>query len=188
MKALLGGGLIGILLFCHGCTDKNTPSSKGGASQQHETTRLIAQARSGKVVGVNEHQIQAIIEGFKGEKVVLVNFWATWCQPCVEEFPDLVRLYQTYQPKGLEVIAVSADSPKSVESKIKPFLEKNNATFIAFVKDAKDDGAFIDAIDKEWGGELPVTFIYDRSGQRAASFYGKEDWNGFVAAVEPLLE
>ena len=163
------------------CTGKDTQPQK-------DASVLIERARQGEVVRVDEHQIKQVIESFKDEKVVLVNFWATWCMPCVEEFPDLVKLHQTYQSKGLEVIAVSADSPKSVDSKIKPFLERHGAEFLCFVKDTKDDGAFINAIDNEWGGEIPVTFIHAKSGARAKSFYGKEDWETFVAAVEPLLD
>ena len=162
------------------CTSKSADTSKDIAG-------LINQARKGEVIGVNEHQIKEIIESFKGEKVVLVNFWATWCMPCVEEFPDLVKLHQTYQSKGLEVIAISADNSKLVDSKVKPFLKKNGARFLCFVKETTDDGAFINAIDKEWGGELPVTFVYDKSGQRAQSFYQKQKWETFVAAVGPLL-
>ena len=183
MRVLVSLSLICLVLLS-GCTDKKTPATQSDVS----VDGLITRARRGEIVGVNEQQVKAIIENFKGDKVVLVNFWATWCPPCVEEFPDLVKLHQTYQAKGLEVVTVSADSPKAVESKIKPFLEQHKATFLAFVKDTKDDGVFIEAIDSAWGGEIPVTFIYDRSGERAASFYGKQDWNGFVAAVEPLLE
>lgn len=184
MKAQLKNHAICVLLVliagAQACTGK-------GANSPKDTSGLIAQARKGEVVGVNEHQIQAIIESFKGKKVVLVNFWATWCMPCVEEFPDVVKLHQMYQSKGLEVIAISADDPKLVDSKIKPFLKKNGATFLCFVKETKDDMAFINTIDKKWGGELPTTFVYDRSGQRTQSFYQKEDWETFVAAVEPLL-
>ena len=64
----------------------------------------------------------------------------------------------------LEIITVSADWPKWVDRKIKLFLEKHNAKFLCFVKDAKDDGAFINALDEKWQGEIPFTFIHAKLG------------------------
>ena len=177
----IGMLLIGLGCLHIGCAGKDV-------NEQKETAALIKQARNGEVARVDEHQIKEIIESFRGEKVVLVNVWATWCTPCVEEFPDLVKLDQTYRSKGLEIITVSADWPKWVDKKIKPFLEKHNAKFLGFVKDAKDDGAFINALDEKWQGEIPFTLIHAKSGERAQSLRGKQTWEAFVAAVEPLLD
>jgi thiol-disulfide isomerase/thioredoxin len=121
-------------------------------------------------------------------KVVLVNFWATWCQPCVEEFPDLVKLYRAYQTQGLVVLAVSVDELET-QSKVPSFLTAQKATFPAYVRKPGDSEAFINAVDKNWSGAVPVTYLYDRSGKPAGKpLVGKQSYTAFQAAVEPLLK
>ena len=119
--------------------------------------------------------------------VVVVNFWATWCDPCVAEFPDLVKLDQAYRAKGVMVIAVSADMRKDVDRKVRPFLTKQHATFPQFLEVSKDPEDFINAFDVNWQGDLPRTFIYDRAGNLAKVLSGPHTAKEFAAAVYPLL-
>jgi thiol-disulfide isomerase/thioredoxin len=120
--------------------------------------------------------------------VVLVNFWATWCQPCVEEFPDLVKLDRAYRGRGLVVLAVSVDEPET-QAKVRPFLTSQKATFPAYVRRPGDSEAFINAVDKNWSGAVPVTYLFDASGKPAGKpMVGKQSYAAFAAAVEPLLK
>jgi thiol-disulfide isomerase/thioredoxin len=121
-------------------------------------------------------------------KVVLVNFWATWCQPCVEEFPDLVKLDRSYRGRGLVVLAVSVDEPET-QAKVPSFLASQKASFPAYVRRPGDSEAFINAVDKDWSGAVPVTYLYDRSGKAAGKpLVGKQSYATFAAAVESLLK
>jgi thiol-disulfide isomerase/thioredoxin len=121
-------------------------------------------------------------------KVVLVNFWATWCQPCVEEFPDLVKLDRAYRGRGLVVLAVSVDEPET-QSRVPVFLASQKATFLAYVRRPGDSEAFINAVDKNWSGAVPVTYLFDRSGKAAGKpLVGKQGYAAFAAAVESLLK
>lgn len=144
-----------IMLFLVSCgkSDNTEPgnSETGSATFQY----LLGEATAETIVN-------AVAER-KG-KVVLLNMWATWCQPCVDEFPDIVMLQNKYKDEGLEVIAVSHDF---VASFADSFLVAHKADFTNYLKDFNQDGNdFILGVDKDWYGALPATWLYDRNGVR----------------------
>ena len=115
-----------------------------------------------RVTPVTSADVQRTIRE-PGAKAVLVNVWATWCGPCREEFPGLVRVAQKYNGQGLKTILVSADDTGDVAA-VKKFLAEEGVDFPTYLK-AEKDQAFIDGLDKQWTGALPATFIYDGSGK-----------------------
>jgi len=98
-----------------------------------------------------------------GPSAVLVNVWATWCAPCREEFPDLMRLHQAYRERGLKLILVSADFDDQLPA-VKRFLARQRVDFPTYLKTG-DDMRFINTLSPRWTGALPATFIYDATGQ-----------------------
>ncbi|MGH9862235.1 MAG: TlpA disulfide reductase family protein [Candidatus Acidiferrales bacterium] len=120
-------------------------------------------------------------------RVVVVNFWATWCVPCREEFPAFVELERRYASRGLTVLAVSLDSPGVRDTEVKSFLAEMRPFFPVFIKTAGDPDTFINAIDPEWSGVLPATFIYDRSGQRRHALFSPQTQDSLERLVRPLL-
>jgi thiol-disulfide isomerase/thioredoxin len=94
------------------------------------------------------------------DKVYVVNFWATWCAPCVKELPYFEKINAEYKDNNVEVILVSLDFPKKKESKLLPFIEKNNIQSKVLHLDDADEQFWIADIDKDWGGALPATLIY----------------------------
>jgi thiol-disulfide isomerase/thioredoxin len=122
----------------------------------------------------------------KGQ-VVLVNFWATWCVPCREEYPDLTRLEKAYRGKGLAVLGVSIDSAKDLAA-VDKFLAKMQPGFPNYRKaSGGDDQVFIESVDKDWGGELPFTVLYARDGRKAKVLSGKQSYETFESAVKAAL-
>ncbi len=122
----------------------------------------------------------------KGQ-VVLVNFWATWCVPCREEFPDLARLERAYRGKGLAVLGVSIDAAKDLPG-VEKFLAKTNPDFPNYLKaSGGDDQVFIESVDAKWGGELPFTVLYSRDGRKAKVLSGKQSYADFEKTVKALL-
>ena len=119
-------------------------------------------------------------------RVMLVNFWATWCVPCREEFPGLVRLYRNYHDQGLSVVAISMDEPESVPA-VRDFLAEQHAPFGSYRQNFHDFVALVDSINPRWGGGIPATFVFDRDGKLAESWVGGTKFEDFERAVQPLL-
>ncbi|MFQ5582924.1 MAG: TlpA family protein disulfide reductase [Calditrichia bacterium] len=136
---------------------------------------------------IDETGYQALIEKRNG-KILLVNFWATWCAPCREEFPDLVKVANQYATRGVEVVGISADMEEDVEDKVKPFLRKNKAGFSNFLKVVEDDGTFIDFVHRDWSGALPATFVYDGSGRLHTWNVGKAGYDDFRKMLDEVLD
>ncbi len=131
--------------------------------------------------------LAAAISSNRG-KVVVVNFWATWCVPCREEFPDLVRLERAYRDRGVAVVGVSIDLAKD-RPKVEKFLDTNRPDFPNYMKHAGgDDQDFIESVDAKWGGELPFTAVYGRDGKKAKVLSGKQTYADFEKAIQPLLK
>lgn len=96
------------------------------------------------------------------DKVHVVNFWATWCAPCVKELPYFEAINQTYKNKNVEVLLVSLDFPRQYETKLKPFIKKHNLQSKVVAFDDVDQNRWIPAINKNWTGALPATIIYNK--------------------------
>jgi len=94
--------------------------------------------------------------------LTVVNMWATWCAPCIEEFPNFVRLAREDADRGLRVVFVSLDMPED-ETLVAEFLKGQGWYARAYLKTGKDN-EFINAFSTSWSGALPATFVYDASG------------------------
>ena len=138
-----------------------------------------------EIVNLNEEGWRQVRARHRG-RVLLVNFWATWCEPCREEFPALVRLYNSYRGRGLSLVAISMDEPESVAA-IEQFLQSQGAPFGSYRHSFRDFGAFVDAVNPRWGGAIPASFLYDREGKPVASWQGATPFEEFERAVKPLL-
>jgi peroxiredoxin len=99
-----------------------------------------------------------------GEHLRLVNAWATWCGPCVTEFPDLVDTYRMYKGRGLEVVTVSADDPDLRDAAL-AFLKTHHASMRNVILDSDDSYALVEALDPKWPGALPYTVLVAPGGQ-----------------------
>ena len=146
---------------------------------------LIQAAVPVKLVPVDEAGYQKILALKKG-KVLLVNFWATWCEPCRKEMPALAKIAATLKPKGLELVTISADEPEDEKAAI-AFLVKAGIPDPAYAKRARNDDKFINAIDAKWSGALPALFLYDKTGKKVKTWIGETDLKALEAEVRKLL-
>lgn len=105
-------------------------------------------------------------------RVVLLNFWATWCVPCREEFPELARLQRRHRAAGLRVVGVTTDFENQIAAVEKFLLEQAPPFPNYWKKSGGDDEKFIDAVDSAWGGELPFSVLYDRAGKKVRVYSG----------------
>ncbi|WP_272022273.1 TlpA family protein disulfide reductase [Olleya namhaensis] len=94
-------------------------------------------------------------------KTYIVNFWAMWCAPCVKELP-YIQAYADKHP-DVEVLLVSMDFPKDIETKLKPFLKQKNITNKVVILDDADANTWINKIDPNWSGAIPYTIIFSNA-------------------------
>ena len=96
----------------------------------------------------------------------VINFWATWCKPCVKELPYFEELQTTYETEKVKVILTSLDMESQIDSKLKPFIIKNNIKSKVVVLDDPDANAWISKIDSSWSGAIPATLIYKNNKKK----------------------
>jgi len=118
--------------------------------------------------------------------VTLVHVWATWCEPCREEFPELLRVRQDYASRGLELILVSADSPDARMS-VERFLAERGVRSGSCLID-NPNAAFIDTLCTNWSGALPASFFFAPGGRLQRWWEGKAEYARYREASEQLLE
>lgn len=114
----------------------------------------------------------------------VINFWATWCGPCIKELPYFEELNAIYSEQAFKQVLVSLDDPKKIESKVIPFLEKNKIeSKVVLLADGKAN-SWIDKIDPSWSGAIPITLILKG---KEKLFYEKEFHSTFELEEEMLL-
>jgi thiol-disulfide isomerase/thioredoxin len=136
---------------------------------------------------MDEKQLQEFISSRNG-KYLFLNVWATWCVPCREEFPDLIKLAEMFSGKGVEFAGLSVDYPDEIESKILPFLEKNPVNFPIYVQNFEDKENAINLLNEKWSGAIPATFIYGADGSQLHFLLGKHSYEEFQQVLQSLLE
>ena len=92
----------------------------------------------------------------------VINYWATWCAPCIKEMPAFVKLEESYTDKKLKIILTSMDFGSNVTERVKGFMNKHNITSEVVVLDDPDGNSWIDKVSPEWSGGIPATLIYDK--------------------------
>jgi thiol-disulfide isomerase/thioredoxin len=132
-------------------------------------------------------QYQPRIVAPRKGRVLLVNFWATWCEPCREELPYLAAAAKQFKSKDVAVVLVSLDSPKTGPREVPKFLASQKIPFVCWLLKARDPQPFIDLVDRQWDGTLPHTVVYDRKGRVAATLKGKQTEASFAEALKKAL-
>jgi len=145
-------------------------------------TSLSAQQ---KLTPVDQSGYPKLVASHKG-KVLLVNFWATWCVPCRAEMPAMGKLSAKLHARGFDFVTISSDDPDQEPAALK-MLKDNNIAPPSYLKKTDDDDKFSNAIDPKWSGGLPGSFLYDRNGKLVRSFIGETNMKDLEAAIDKLL-
>ncbi len=139
------------------------------------------------VAPLNTEDLKGLLAKEKN-KPLLVNFWATWCDPCRDEFPDLVKIDVEYRPKSLDFVTVSLDDKADVKTAVPQFLAKMKATMPAYWLSASDPEPAINAVDPKWQGDLPATFLYNEQGEVIFKHFGRVDTAKLREAIEKAVK
>jgi thiol-disulfide isomerase/thioredoxin len=125
-------------------------------------------------------QLSALVASHKGQPVV-VNFWATWCAPCVKEFPAIMAFAR--DRRDVVVISVSIDD-KQDRPALEAFVGEHRPPFPVYVKAPGPDEDFINGIDPEWRGAVPMTLVFNRSGKRSKLIQGEHSRSDIERALK----
>jgi thiol-disulfide isomerase/thioredoxin len=131
---------------------------------------------------------QKLVQQYRG-KALLINFWATWCEPCRDEYPMLNELAKDYAPKGLRVLGVNSDQDGDLIL-MRRFIAHYKPAFPNYRKQPgkpEEEVEFNQAVLPEWRGQLPATFLYDKDGRLAGHFFGAQTRETYEAAIRQLL-
>ena len=105
------------------------------------------------------------------DTVLIVNFWATWCKPCVEELPYFEKISKKYAGKNVRVVLINLDVVKDLHTKVKPFVAKNNIkSSRIYLLDEPDYNSWIDLVSADWSGSLPFTIIVPSDNKTRKTF------------------
>jgi thiol-disulfide isomerase/thioredoxin len=171
--------VVAVLAGCGGNRSAGTSDAPDTAATAALDTAAI------ELVPVDAAALREIV-ATSGAKATLVNVWASWCQPCREEFPDLVALEREWRDRGFRLVFVSADFSEDVPH-AKTFLAEQGVSAPTYLKTG-DDMQFIDTLDPSWSGALPGSFLYDSSGRLVRFWEGKASADTLRARILPVLE
>lgn len=116
-------------------------------------------------------ELRQILDQTSDSTVLVVNFWATWCAPCVAEIPHFERIGALYASRGVKVILVSLDAASQLKKKVEPFVAgKGIRSAEVLLLDERDYAAWIDKVSPEWSGALPFTLIIDTNSRIRKGF------------------
>ncbi len=107
------------------------------------------------------------------DTIYVVNFWATWCKPCVQELPDFESFNNQNKPASVKIILVSIDFKEDLDKRLVPFLEKNKYSSEVILLDEVNGNDFIDKINKKWGGAIPATYFTTKNKKKEELFEKK---------------
>jgi thiol-disulfide isomerase/thioredoxin len=161
------------------------PHQKGAAQP---STKKASDA--GALPVVREVDLAALKKLLPGENAkarpLLVNFWATWCEPCREEFPDLVKIDEQYGAGKLDFITVSLDDVADIQKGVPEYLQKMHARMPAYLLNVPDPEDVINLVDPQWSGAMPATFLFDARGTLVFKHMGRIKPDELRAAIEKV--
>ena len=142
-----------------------------------------------QVLPVTSAQLRELIRQDSGN-TVLVNAWATWCKPCKEELPALLKLAENYEKRNFKLILISGDDVEDLESVVQPALQKTGVAFPTYIMNDSTQEAFISTMNPAWEGAfaLPTSCLYDTKGKLADMFVGQRTYRQFVKLLVPHLK
>ncbi|MGG6231552.1 TlpA disulfide reductase family protein [Tenacibaculum sp. SDUM215027] len=121
--------------------------------------------KNSKITTLNYEELKPFLHK-NNDKTYVVNFWATWCMPCVKELPAFEKLYKEYKNKNVEVVLVSLDFSKQIETNLIPFIQKKRLQSKILHFEDSNEQFWIRDIADSWSGAIPATLIYNKQKRK----------------------
>ncbi len=137
-------------------------SSKEGTSKKNETLEkeiVNTEVLPRTIISLNFSELEPIFNK-KNDTTYVINFWATWCKPCIKLLPYFERITESYSDQKVKVILVSLDFPKKLKSTLEPFVKKRNIKSEVLLLNDDDANTWIPKVSEKWEGAIPATLIY----------------------------
>jgi thiol-disulfide isomerase/thioredoxin len=157
-----------------------TPQSKTAVPSKTSKPAAVADLAIIDLAGY-----QQLIAKQRG-KIVLVDFWATWCEPCRALYPIINDLAKKYATQGVVVIGVSLDDDGEI-TLVRRFLARHQPVFVNYRKRPGKEEEFINGVDRKWSGAIPADFLYDREGHQAITMIGEHSREEIEKAILAML-
>jgi thiol-disulfide isomerase/thioredoxin len=136
---------------------------------------------------VTQVDIKGLAELLKPKgKPLMINFWATWCVPCRDEFPDLVRLHAEYRDR-IDLITVSLDDPADIKTYVPKFLAEVKSEMPAYLLRTRNESDAINLVSDKWAGDLPMTVVYAADGSKFYERNGKIRYEQLKTEFDKVL-
>jgi thiol-disulfide isomerase/thioredoxin len=149
----------------------------------------VAQGTKGPVArdprAIDAQGYQKLIEQYRG-KPLLVTFWATWCEPCRDEYPMLNELAKEYAPRGLHVVGVNLDDDGDLIL-MRRFMARYKPVFPNFRKKKGGEAEFVESVLPGWKGAIPASFFYAKDGRQIGHLLGENNRDTYEAAIRTVL-
>ncbi len=160
------------------CAQTKNPAQKSPAETKPRAANLP------RVTQIDDAKIKQLLK--PGGKPLLVNFWATWCGPCREEFPDLVKIDREYRGK-IDFITISLDFIEDINTAVPKFLSEMKAEMPTYLLTSADENTLISSVAKDWSGGLPFTILYNEKGEITYLRQGKVNHETLKDEIEKTL-
>jgi thiol-disulfide isomerase/thioredoxin len=163
MKALRGFLVIGLLVFCTHPLSAEIPAKP-----------------------INAADFKSALASSRG-KVVVLNFWATWCVPCLREVPDLLAVTNEVKGSGVVLIGVAVDDPSPGATEIERFRKRYFPEFFTYARQGPEMDELASVIDPTWNEVVPTTYLIDRNGKVVRRIQGKKSAQEFRQIIKDIL-
>jgi thiol-disulfide isomerase/thioredoxin len=176
-------GLVTVLLLAvgPGIAAPQTASRQAAAAHGKPAARAVPDPEL-----IDAPGFQKLLEQYRG-KPLLVTFWATWCEPCRDEYPMLNELARQYAPQGLNVVGISLDQDGDLIL-MRRFIARYKPVFPNRRKKEGEEAAFIQSVLPGWNGAIPASFFYAKDGRQIGHLLGEGTRETYEAAIRTLLE
>ena len=177
-RAIFLISLCAFLSLASSCTQTKDHAHNQPAESKSQT------AGQPRVTQIDDAKLKQLLK--PDGRPLLVNFWATWCGPCREEFPDLVKIDNDYRDR-IDFITISLDFPEEIDAAVPQFLKEMKAEMPTYLLVSADENAVISSIAKDWTGALPSTILYTERGEMAYLRQGKVNPETLKSKIERTL-
>jgi len=121
------------------------------------------------------------------DTIYVLNFWATWCGPCVAELPAFEKLNKKYASRKVKVVLISTDFKRNVESKVKPFVRRKNLRSQVVFMNESDPNVWVNLVSPEWSGSIPATLILSKRKNKRLFIEGQMTFKELEATVLSVM-